>query len=374
MKMEVVGQLTGGIAHDFNNLLGAIFGNLELIIERTGADPKLTKLAQAALDAAERGAELVQQLLAFSRNKPTEAQAFDLNEQLRSVLTMVDRTLGDQITVEFHPAADLWLAFADPAQLEQAVLNLAINARDAMPSGGTLTFETANVQLNESYVAHNIEVRAGDYVQLALSDTGTGMRPETRERAFEPFFTTKEPGKGSGLGLSMVFGFVKQSNGHIKLYSEPGHGTTVKLYLPRANAAEVTEIAQDGETLGPIRGHELILVVDDNEAMRKVVTLQLASLGYRTLEAGTAKAALAVLDQQPNIDLLFSDVVMPGGMSGFELAREVRGKHPNLRILLTSGYTAIAATKGFQDTEELELLTKPYRKRDLAEKIRQLLD
>jgi PAS domain S-box-containing protein len=374
MKMEVVGQLTGGIAHDFNNLLGAIFGNLDLILEGTEADPSVKKLAQAALDAAERGADLVQQLLSFSRNKPTESQTFDLNERLRSVLAMVDRTLGEQITVELHTAHGLWPVFADPAQLEQAVLNLAINARDAMPNGGTLTFETANVQLNESYVAHNIEVTPGDYVQLALSDTGIGMRPETLERAFDPFFTTKEPGKGSGLGLSMVFGFAKRSNGHVKLYSEPGHGTTAKLYLPRARGAEVTEIAEESEQSGLSGGQELILVVDDNEAMRKVVTLQLTSLGYRTLEAGTGNGALAVLDEQPNVKLLFSDVVMPGGMSGFDLAREVRGRYPNLRILLTSGYTAMAAAKGVQRADDLELLTKPYRKRDLAEKLRQLLD
>lgn len=243
-----------------------------------------------------------------------------------------------------------------------------------MPNGGTLTIETANVRLDNDYASQHVEVTAGDYVLLAVSDTGTGMSAEVHERAFEPFFSTKGIAKGSGLGLSMVYGFVKQTGGHVKIYSEVGFGTTVKIYLPRANAMQNAEAQSEAVESSVAKGHELILVVEDNERMRAVTLKQLANLGYRTLEAENAKMALFILDEHPEIDLLFTDVIMPGGMTGCELAREVKKRRPNLKILLTSGYTQQAVANGCHDLEGLELLNKPFRKRDLAAKVRQTLD
>jgi CheY-like chemotaxis protein len=251
-------------------------------------------------------------------------------------------------------------------------LNLAINARDAMPEGGKLTMETSSVRLDADYAARNIDVTSGDYVLLAVSDTGVGIPPDVLERVFEPFFTTKEPGKGTGLGLSMVYGFIKQSNGHIKIYSEIGRGTVVKIYLPRARTVEAAKMVREQEPEAS-RGHELVLVVEDNADMRAVAAAQLTDLGYRVLEADSAKAALAILEKRRDIDLLFSDVIMPGGMSGFELVVEARAKYPKLKMLLASGYTAKTITTGIIDLGGTELLNKPYRKYDLAIKLRQVL-
>jgi len=373
VKMEAVGQLTGGVAHDFNNLLGVVIGNLDIAMEQAGNNQPLRDTIQDALSGALRGAELTRRLLAFSRNQPLQPAAVDLNKGLPQIASMLRRTLGEQISVELHPAADLWNAQVDPAQLDEAILNLAINARDAMPKGGTLTIETSNTYLDADYASHHAEVAPGDYVLVSVSDTGSGMTAEVIEHCFEPFFTTKGVEKGTGLGLSMVYGFVKQSGGHIKIYSEVGHGTTVKIYLPRAGrGAAQTEPAFAGEVALP-SGSEVILMVEDNKDLRTVTAKQLADLGYRTLEADNSKSALQMLASCPEIDLLFTDIIMPGGMTGTELAREARRLYPKLKILLTSGYTARAMANGFHDIEGVELLNKPFRKRDLGLKLRDLL-
>jgi PAS domain S-box-containing protein len=373
VKMEAVGQLTGGVAHDFNNLLGIIIGNLDIAVEQAASDPALREIILEALNGALRGAELTRRLLAFSRKQPLQPAVIDLNQGLPQIAGMLRRTLGEQVTVELHRGSELWPVKVDPAQLDEAILNLAINARDAMPKGGTVSIETHNVRLDHDYTAANPEAALGEYVQLSVSDTGGGMSPEVVERCFEPFFTTKGIEKGTGLGLSMVYGFVKQSGGHIKIYSELGHGTTVKIYLPRS-AGGAIEMARPVADHAPAPGTELVLMVEDNKDLRAVTLKQLTDLGYRTLEAEDAKAALKILAERPDIDLLFTDIVMPGGMTGTELAREARRLYPRLKILLTSGYTARAMANGFHDIEGLELLNKPFRKRDLAQRLRSVLE
>jgi len=371
-KLESIGQLTGGIAHDFNNLLGVIIGNLDLILDRKRLDAGLKKLVQAALDSALRGGDLTQRLLAFSRKQTLQPKVIYLGERLTQAGTLLRRTLGEQITVKVRVAPDLWPVVADSSQIENVILNLAINARDAMPKGGIITIDVSNVRFDAEYAARNVEVILGDYVSLIITDTGEGMPPDVLERAFEPFFTTKEVGKGSGLGLSMVYGFVKQSNGHIKIESTVGRGTTVKIYLPRADAAAASEAEPQSQKVSLSAHGEVILVVEDNDSVRAVAINQLASLGYRTLKAETAEAALALLGKHPEIDLMFSDVVMRGGMNGYELALEACKRHPGLKVLLTTGYDMKSAD-GLDDAEKFDLLKKPYRKRDLAEKLRQLL-
>jgi len=374
VKMEAVGQLTGGVAHDFNNLLGIIIGNLDIAAEHAASDPLLRETIQEALGGALRGAELTRRLLAFSRNQPLQPAIIELNQGLPQIATMLRRTLGEQVVVELHPGADLWPVRVDPAQLDEAILNLAINARDAMPKGGTLSIETHNTHLDHDYVARNADAKVGDYIQVSVSDTGSGMSAEVIERCFEPFFTTKGIEKGTGLGLSMVYGFVKQSGGHIKIYSELGHGTTAKIYLPRVGDGATAKARADAGEAAAATGSELVLMVEDNKDLRTVTVKQLADLGYRTLEADSAKTALQMLAAHPEIDLLFTDIIMPGGMTGTELAREARRLHPKLKILLTSGYTARAMANGFHDIEGLELLNKPFRKRDLAQKLRTVLE
>jgi len=374
VKMEAVGQLTGGVAHDFNNLLGIIIGNLDIAAELAASNPALREIIQEALNGALRGAELTRRLLAFSRKQPLQPAVIDLNQGLPQIAGMLRRTLGELVTVELHPEPGLWPVKVDPAQLDEAILNLTINARDAMPKGGMLSIETHNLRLDHDYAYGNPDVTVGDYVQLSVSDTGSGMPPEVIERCFEPFFTTKGIEKGTGLGLSMVYGFVKQSGGHIKVYSELGHGTTVKIYLPRSNGGTIERARQDHAGDAPVLGSELVLMVEDNKDLRTVTLKQLTDLGYRTLEAENAKAALKILAKHPEIDLLFTDIVMPGGMTGTELAREARRLYPRLKILLTSGYTARAMANGFHDIEGLELLNKPFRKRDLAQRLRSVLE
>jgi PAS domain S-box-containing protein len=373
VKMEAVGQLTGGVAHDFNNLLGIIIGNLDIAVEQAAGNPALREVILEALNGALRGAELTRRLLAFSRKQPLQPAVVDLNHGLPQIAGMLRRTLGEQVTVELHRDPALWPVKVDPAQLDEAILNLAINARDAMPKGGTVSIETHNVRLDGDYVAANPEAEAGEYVQLSVSDTGAGMSAEVVERCFEPFFTTKGLEKGTGLGLSMVYGFVKQSGGHIKIYSELGHGTTVKIYLPRTAGDAAARALPAGDD-APAAGTELVLMVEDNKDLRVVTLKQLTDLGYRTLEAENAKQALQILAERPDIDLLFTDIVMPGGMTGTELAREAKRLYPKLKILLTSGYTARAMANGFHDIEGLELLNKPFRKRDLATRLRSVLE
>ena len=372
-KIEAVGRLTGGVAHDFNNLLTVIVGNADVLAELCAGDDRRGELARGILSAATRGSELTKQLLAFSRQQPLEPRRIEVNALVRSMDSLLRRTLGEDIelrTIEDH---QLWSAVADPAQLESAILNLAINARDAMPAGGRLMIETRNIHLDQDYAARHAEVKADDYVMVAVTDTGSGMSSEVVERAFEPFFTTKEIGKGTGLGLSMIYGFMKQSGGHVKIYSEAGLGTTMRLYLPRAAgdapAAAAPVVQADVPT-----GSETILAVEDDVDVRLFVVAQLESLGYRVLAAENGIRARAILSGPERIDLLFTDVVMPGGMTGKQLADEAVRQRPRLKTLYTSGYTENTIIHQGRLDPGVQLLSKPYRRGDLARKVRQVLD
>jgi nitrogen-specific signal transduction histidine kinase len=374
-RMEAVGQLTGGIAHDFNNILSIVIGNLDLLDEVLADRPSARRLAEAAMRGAARGADLVQRLLAFSRRQPLSPRAIDLGERLPSMASLLRRALGEHIAVETRPGTGLWPALADAAQLEDAILNLAINARDAMPKGGVLTIETANVSLDERYAATNADVTPGDYVMLAVSDTGTGMPPEVIEKVFEPFFTTKEIGKGSGLGLSMVYGFVKQLGGHVKIYSELGHGTSVKLYLPRAGADVEAAVAEDAAVADALpRGTERVLLVEDNPGVREAALETLGQLGYRVHAEDNGPAALAWLDRGEPVDLLFTDIVMPEGMNGRDLAKQALRRRPGLKVLFTTGYAEAAMQNGHKLEREALLIGKPYRKAELARMLRRAID
>jgi PAS domain S-box-containing protein len=334
-KMDAVGQLTGGVAHDFNNLLTVIIGALDLDPQRI--PPEMRPAIEQALRAAERGAALTHRLLAFSRQQMLVTRSVDFNRLIGDMGELLRRTLGEHVEIELRLANDLWPALADSGQVENSLLNLAINARDAMPDGGKLTIETSNVHLDEDYASHNAEVAPGDYVMMVVTDTGTGMPEDVLAHVFEPFFTTKEVGKGTGLGLSMIYGFAKQSGGHAKIYSEVGHGTTVRLYLPRlANEAKSEAVAVVPSHKG---GGETILVVEDNPDVRRLVLRQLRDLGYEVIEAANGPEALKILDGDAAIDLLFTDVVMPGGMTGRQLAEAAKTRRPGMRTLFTSGYT-----------------------------------
>ena len=372
-KMEAVGQLTGGIAHDFNNLLTVILGNAEFLVDDLADRPDSRELAQSMVEAAERGADLTRSLLAFARRQPLAPQAIDANRLVRGMEGLLRRTLGDHIEYRFMLGTDLWPAIVDPAQLESAVLNLALNARDAMPSGGALTIETSCAHLDDAYAGQHAEVRPGDYVMIAVSDSGTGMTPDVLAHAFEPFFTTKEVGKGTGLGLSMVYGFVRQTGGHIKLYSELGQGTTVKLYLPRADAP-VTAAEPARSVLARGTG-EVVLAVEDNDLVRSHVASELKALGYTVIPAASGAEALHVVhDRERRIDMLFTDVVMPGGLSGPDLARLALEVRPELKVLYTSGYTENSVIHNGRLDAGVQLLTKPYRRQELARKLREVLE
>jgi PAS domain S-box-containing protein len=372
-KMDAVGQLTGGVAHDFNNILTVITGTIGILADAVANDPQLSAITKMIDDAAERGASLTKHLLAFARRQPLQPREIDVKTLVLETITLLRPTLGEHIQISPQLAKDGWPALVDPNQLTTAVLNLALNARDAMPFGGKLVIEAANAYLDEGYAAMNTDVTVGNYVMVAVSDTGTGISPENLERVFDPFFTTKEVGKGTGLGLSMVFGFVKQSNGHIKIYSEVGHGTTVKIYLPRA--AGLSDTSVESKVSASVQGgHETILVVEDDALVRRYVITQIESLGYKTLEASRAPEALKMIDSPETIDLLFTDVIMPGSLNGRQLVDEALVRRPGLKTLFTSGYTENAIVHhGRLDTGVL-LLTKPYRKSDLARMIRLALD
>jgi PAS domain S-box-containing protein len=371
-KMDAVGQLTGGVAHDFNNILTVITGTIDLLHEALADKPQLAAVAQMIDDAAMRGADLTRQLLAFARKQPLQPQRTDLNALVAGAAKLLRPTLGEQIEIESVLADDAWPALIDPSQLTSALLNLSINARDAMPNGGQLTLETRNVVLDETYAKENAEVVPGPYVMVAVSDTGTGIPAELRDKVFDPFFTTKEVGKGTGLGLSMVFGFIKQSGGHIKIYSEVGHGTAVKMYLPRASG--VADAVAETAPARPRGGSETVLVVEDDALVRNNAVMQLASLGYKTIEAATGQEALHLIDSNGAIDLLFTDVVIPGGMNGRELADTAQRRKPDMRVLFTSGYTQNAITHHGRLDPGVLLLSKPYRKTDLARMVRVALD
>jgi len=372
-KMEAIGNLTGGMAHDFNNLLSVTIGNLDMLQDRLRNDPDSLVLAEHAMQASLRGAELTRQLLAFARRQPLKPSVVDVNELVAGTTRLLRRILEENIEVVLIAAPAVWPVLIDPAQLNSALANLATNARDAMPAGGRLTIETRNAQLDADYAAANPDVVPGDFVLIEVSDTGTGMSADTLAQAFEPFFTTKEDGRGTGLGLSMVFGFVKQSQGHVKIYSEVGQGTTVRLYLPRVEAAAPAEAAPAPHAAADA-GHEAILVVDDNAAVRATVARQLADLGYEVIEAETAQAALALLrDTDRPVDVLFTDLVMPGGMNGHDLARAALDARPGLRVLYTSGYSSSTLRGDDRLKEDEHFLSKPYRRADLARKLREVL-
>jgi PAS domain S-box-containing protein len=371
-KMEAIGQLTGGLAHDFNNLMMVVIGNLDRLDSALAGNQAAREMAHSALSAALRGAELTRKLLAFARKQSLQSTVVDLNELVSGMTSLLDRTLGEKIQVEVKIGRDLSPIETDPAQVESALANLAINARDAMPTGGKLTIETANATLDAAYAAENPDAAAGDYVMLAVTDSGTGIAAEDLGRVFEPFFTTK--GRGSGLGLSMVYGFMKQSGGHMNIYSEVGHGTVVRLYFPRTGAAAPATVAPEASAPQETAAHgELILVVEDNADVRRTAVSQLRDLGYRTLEAANGKEALAQLNGTRDIALLFTDIVMPGGMTGWELGAAVKALRPNLPILYTSGFSESSVQDDRAHTASKHFLPKPYRKRELAQKLRQLL-
>lgn len=370
-KMEAVGQLTGGIAHDLNNILTVITGTIEILAEGVADRPDLAVITKMIDEAAARGADLTQRLLAFARKQPLQPREVDVNSLVIEATNLLRPTLSEQIEVRMVLAGDASHALIDPSQLTNAILNLALNARDAMAGGGKLIIETSNVVLDDSYTGTNTDVIAGDYVMVAVTDTGHGIPAGILNNVFEPFFTTKDVDKGSGLGLSMVYGFVKQSNGHIKIYSEEGHGTTVRIYLPQAmGAAQPGELARISSIEG---GHETILVVEDDNLVRTFVVGLIQSLGYVTLAAVNAAEALVVINGPQQIDLLFTDMIMPGSMNGRQLADAALRQRTALKILFTSGYSNEAIIHHGQLDAGVLLLVKPYRKSDLARMIRAAL-
>jgi signal transduction histidine kinase len=373
-KMEAVGQLTGGIAHDFNNMLAVILGGLNLLQRKLArGETDVERFIEGAIDAAQRAATLTQRLLAFSRQQPLSPEPLIINKLVAGMSELLDRTLGEHVKVETVLAAGLWQVKADPAQLENAILNLAVNARDAMPGGGRLTIETLNAFVDDAY-AREYAIEAGQYVLIAVADTGAGMAPEVIAKAFDPFFTTKGAGRGTGLGLSQVYGFVRQSGGHVKIYSELGVGTSVKIYLPRLyGEAAATEQAKRLATVHRGLRSEIILVVEDEERVRALSVEALRELGYGVVEASGPRQALRMLDEGQQVTLLFTDVVMPD-MSGRQLADRARGKRPNLKVLYTTGYTRNAIVHNGMLDPGTNLLTKPFSIEELAAKVRKILD
>ena len=370
-KMESLGKLTGGVAHDFNNVLQVIASNLQLL-KLTAQDDRSVRRIQSALAGVDRGARLASHLLAFARKQPLAPVALNPGRLIRGMDDMLRRALGASVELETVISGGLWNTLVDPNFLESALLNLAINARDAMGGNGRLTIEAGNASLDDHYASQHGEVTAGQYVMVAVSDTGSGMTPEVLQRAFEPFFTTKPEGQGTGLGLSMVYGFVKQSLGHVKIYSEAGQGTTIRMYLPRSFQAEqVLVAAEPAPSLG---GSETILVVEDDAQLREAVVETLGGLGYRVLKAGDAQSALTVLESGVPVEMLFTDVVMPGPLRSPDLARQARLLQPDIEVLFTSGYTENAIVHGGRLDAGVALLSKPYRQEELAAKIRHMLN
>jgi len=374
-KMEAVGQLTGGVAHDFNNILTVITGTIEILGDAVKDRPHLAQITGLISAAAARGADLTQHLLAFARRQPLQPRNTDVNALIVDAARLLRPTLGEHIEIESMLAHDSAPALIDPSQLSTAILNLALNARDAMPDGGKLTLETKNVVLDDSYASMNSDVKPGNYVMIAVSDTGVGIHASLIDKVFEPFFTTKDVGKGSGLGLSMVYGFVKQSNGHIKIYSEEGHGTTVKLYLPQATGVAGVADAVAAEAGLPAfeRGDKSILIVEDDALVREYVVTQIRNFGYKTMAASNANEAMAIINGPDIIDLLFTDVIIPGGLNGRQLATEALIRRPGLKVLYTSGYTENAIVHHGRLDAGVLLLPKPYLSSDLARMIQTAL-
>ena len=370
-KMETIGKLTGGVAHDFNNLLQVVSGNLQLLAKDIAGNDRAERRVANAMAGVSRGSKLAAQLLAFGRRQALEPKVVNVTRFVQGMDDMLRRAIGEGVEVETVFGGGLWNCFIDPAQVENALLNLAINARDAMNGQGKLTIELANAHLDDAYARTHDEVRPGQYVMLAVSDTGTGMAPDIIDKVFEPFFSTKSEGKGSGLGLSMVYGFVKQSGGHVKIYSEVGEGTTIKLYLPRAHEAEDVEVIVDSGVIEG--GTETVLVVEDDDEVRATVVEMLGDLGYRVLKAVDAQSALNVIESGIPIDMLFTDVVMPGKLKSPELARKAKERLPDLAVLFTSGYTENSIVHGGRLDAGVELLSKPYTREALARKFRHVL-
>jgi PAS domain S-box-containing protein len=377
-KMEGIGQITGGVAHDFNNLLTIIIGNLETLERNLNRDTldraRLLRSANNAMRGARRAESLTQRLLAFSRQQPLEPKPVDVGRLVTSMTDLLRRTLGEQVTIETVLSGGVWRANADPNQLEVAILNLAVNARDAMPDGGKLTIETANVHLDEKYAASQAEVLPGQYVMIAVTDSGCGMTPEVKAKAFDPFFTTKDVGHGTGLGLSQVYGFVKQSRGHVKIYSEVGEGTTIKLYLPRVHGAAAVEEATPDAPVARGEEGEAVLVVEDDADVRSYSSETLRELGYKVIEAENAHTALKALEAFPEVRVLFTDIGLPGGMNGRELADEARSRRPALKVLFTTGYARNAIVHDGRLDPGVELITKPFTQAALASKLRDIFD
>lgn len=370
-KMEAIGNLTGGVAHDFNNLLQVISGNLQLLARDIAGNPKAERRVQNAMAGVSRGAKLAQQLLAFGRRQPLAPKVVNIGRLVRDMDDLLRRSLGEEIQIETVVAGGLWNTIVDPGNIENAILNLAINARDAMQGPGLLTIEAGNASLDADYARINPDVTPGQYVLLAVTDTGHGMTRDVMERAFEPFFSTKPEGQGTGLGLSMVYGLVKQSGGHIQIYSEPGQGATIKLYLPRSTQLEDIIVDIDH---GPVTGgSETVLVVEDDAGVRETTVATLQDLGYRVLKAVDAQSALHVIESGVPIDVLFTDVVMPGPLRSPELAHKAQQRIPDIVVLFTSGYTENAIVHGGRLDPGVELLSKPYTREALAHRIRHLL-
>ncbi|MGK2852436.1 MAG: PAS domain-containing protein [Candidatus Limnocylindrales bacterium] len=371
-RLEAIGQLVGGVAHDFNNLLTVIIGNSELLAMDLAGEPDRQSLATTVLSAAQRAAELTQRLLAFARRQALAPRAVDVHRLIDEMDSLLRRTLGEQVEIGIVARPGLWSALVDPAQLEGAILNLAINARDAMEAGGRLTIETANVVVDEASAEQHVDASPGSFVVIAVSDTGSGIAPEHIGQVFDPFFTTKPAGRGTGLGLSMVYGFVKQSGGHARIYSEVGHGTTVRLYLPRASDEE--EVPERVTTDAVRGGNETVLLVEDDHLVRSYATESLMALGYRVVAAANGPEALGRLREHDDIALLFTDVIMPGGMNGRQLADAILATRPATRVLFTSGYAEDAIVHHGRLDAGVRLLAKPYRRADLARAVRSALD
>jgi PAS domain S-box-containing protein len=370
-KMEAVGQLTGGIAHDFNNLLLVITGNLELLEPRLGAEEKA--LLKEAQDAAALGSKLTDQLLTFARRRHMDVRVIQLNDLIVGIIDMLRRTLGEHIALSTLLARDVWATRADPGQFQSAIVNMAVNARDAMPKGGKLVIETRNMILDGHHTDFHPELIPGEYVQLSISDTGAGIPPEVRDRVFEPFFTTKEKGRGTGLGLAMVYGFVKQSGGHVTIYSEVGHGTTINLYLPCADGAPVGPAYDRIKRTADPHARETILVVEDDERVRQLTITRLKLIGYQVLAASDGPKALDILRRSDSVDLVFTDLIMPGGLSGREVATRARELKPGIKVLLTSGYAEELVHGDDLHREQLKVLRKPYHQADLVAALRDVL-
>ena len=369
-KMDAIGQLTGGVAHDFNNVLTVITGTIEILQEGVADRPQLATIAELIDQAAVRGAEITSQLLTFARRQPLQPRRVDINALVVDTCKLLRPMLGEHIEISAVLAGDAWPALADPSQLSAAIVNLAVNARDAMPGGGKLALETANVVFDEA-TSSDGELGAGEFVMIAVADTGLGIPADIIDRVFEPFFTTKGIGRGTGLGLSMVYGFAKQTGGTVKIESEEGRGTVVRLYLPRSEGRVPTKEGSAPPVVA-LSGQETILVVEDDPLVRGYVIAQLGGLGYKTLVASDAEAALELVDQGAEFDLLFTDVIMPGGMNGRELAEVVLARRPGVKVLYTSGYTDEIVHEERLDPG-IALLRKPYRKSDLWKKIREVL-